>query len=247
MRLYLLRHAQSANNAIWNGSDHVDGRSPDPDITQAGHQQAELLAQHLAHPQGEPRQHPSSATHTTGYDLTHLYCSLMTRSVLTAEYIANACELELHALPDIFEKYGIYEFSNDGVMHGLPGPDRRYFDRQFPDLGLPEGLGDNGWWNKPAESEQAFLERMRAVVENLILHRADSDDCIAMVTHGDFIDQFINELMGVQRHNHNYRSDWVANWAFHNTSISRIDFVNGSHNVVYLNRIEHLPTGLITW
>ena len=68
-----------------------------------------------------------------------------------------------------------------------------------------------------------------------------------MVVHGDFIDQFINELMGAPRHHHNYSNDWVANWTFHNTSISRIDFVNGSNTVVYLNRIDHLPAELISW
>ena len=34
MKLYLIRHAQSANNAVWNGSDHGDDRTPDPEITE---------------------------------------------------------------------------------------------------------------------------------------------------------------------------------------------------------------------
>jgi len=247
MKLYLVRHAQSANNVIWNGSDHVDGRNPDPDITDTGHQQAELLAQHLAHPQGEPRQHPFSPRRETSYGLTHVYCSLMTRSVLTAEYISRACCLDLHALPDIFEKNGIYEYDENGVMRGLPGPDRRYFEQRFPGLNLPDGLDDGGWWNRPAESHEEFLDRMQSVVAGIKQRHADSDDCIAMVAHGDFIDQFINELMAVPRHDNNYRNDWVANWTFHNTSISRIDFTGGSHTAVYLNQIEHLPIELITW
>jgi broad specificity phosphatase PhoE len=85
-------------------------------------------------------------------------------------------------------------------------------------------------------------------VVNDIRRRLDqSDESIALVAHGDFIDQFVNELMGVVRHQPNYDNHWVANWAFHNTSISRIDFVNGSHNVVYMNRIDHLPNELVTW
>ena len=79
------------------------------------------------------------------------------------------------------------------------------------------------------------------------LRLATRDENVALVAHGDFIDQFINELMDVDRHAHNYANHWVANWAFHNTSISRIDFVDGAHNVIYLNRIDHLPTELITW
>jgi 2,3-bisphosphoglycerate-dependent phosphoglycerate mutase len=126
-RLYLIRHAQSANNEIWDGSDHVTGRKPDPEITAIGHRQAETLAEHLAHPQAEPRQHPFNQAEEFHFGLTHVYCSLMTRSILTAEYIAAVCDLELQAHPNIFEKYGIYDVDGDGNLQGLPGPGRDYF------------------------------------------------------------------------------------------------------------------------
>ena len=247
MKLYLVRHAQSENNVIWNGSDHVEGRSPDPEITETGHQQAEELAQHLAHPEGEPRQHPFNPVKTTHFGLTHIYCSLMTRSMLTASYIAAACNLELQALPNIFERYGIYEVDDKRNLRGLPGPGLSYFTSRFPLASLPEDLSENGWWNRPAESQNEFEIRIRSVVEDIRSKHAHTDNCVAMVVHGDFMDQFINELMGTPRHDHNYAGDWVSNWTFHNTSISRIDFIQGSHTVVYLNRIDHLPAELITW
>jgi len=247
MKLYLIRHAQSANNVLWDGDDNTRGRVPDPEITQEGHLQAQLLGAHFAHPQAEPRQHPFNSVPQTHYGLTHVYCSLMTRSVLTAEYIANACNLKLQALPDIFEKNGVYEYDEHGQMQGLPGADREYFEQRFPGLRLPDDLNSPGWWNRPAEDDEGFLLRMRRVVDSYRQDQAQNDDCIAMVAHSDFIDQFINELMGVERHMHNYESDWVANWSFHNTSVSRVDFINGSHTVVYLNRIDHLPPELVTW
>ena len=246
-RLYLIRHAQSANNEIWDGSDHNPARDPDPEITATGHRQAETLAQHLAQPHAEPRQHPFRPAAQAHFGLTHVYCSLMTRSILTAEYIAGACDLELEALPDIFEKHGIYDVDENGAPRGLPGPGRDYFEQRFPRLKLPLELDPAGWWNRPFEEEAAFLERMQKVVGEIRRRLDDSDECIAMVAHGDFIDQFVNELMGVERHRHNYGNHWVANWAFHNTSISRIDFVGGSHNVIYTNRIDHLPNELVTW
>lgn len=246
-KLYLVRHAQSANNAVWDGSDFHPERHPDPEITDLGHRQCEQLARHLAHPQSEPRQHPFEADSTPDFGLTHVYCSLMTRSILTAEYIAEACGLELHALADVFEKYGIYDFDEEGDRVGLPGPGRDYFDDRFPRLNLPAEFNDEGWWSREAEDETSFLVRMRLVVERLRDRLAASEDTIALVAHGDFIDQFVNDLMGVDRHRHNYASHWVANWAFHNTSISRIDFVDGSHNVVYLNRIDHLPNEMVSW
>ena len=247
MKLYLIRHAQSANNVIWNGSDNSDGRNPDPEITDTGHQQASKLAQHLAHPQGETRQHPFDPVKTTLFGLTHIYCSLMTRSILTARYIADTCNLALHALPDIFEKNGIYEYDDNEMQIGLPGPGRSYFTNRFSGLNLPADISEKGWWNRPVETHDEFAKRVKSVVENIRSKHGDSDDCIGMVVHGDFMDQFVNELMGAPRHKHNYSSDWVANWTFHNTSISRIDFIRDSHNVIYLNRIDHLPAELITW
>jgi broad specificity phosphatase PhoE len=171
----------------------------------------------------------------------------MTRSIVTAEYIAGACDLELTALPEIFEKHGIYEIADDGVPRGLPGPGLSYFEQRFPRLNLPPEISPEGWWNRPFEDEVEFIQRMQQVVAGFRQRLADSDECVAMVAHGDFIDQFVNELMGVDRHQQNYDNHWVANWALHNTSISRIDFVNGSHNVVYMNRIDHLPNELVTW
>jgi 2,3-bisphosphoglycerate-dependent phosphoglycerate mutase len=247
-KLYLIRHAQSQNNEIWDGrGDNQPGRVPDPEITALGHRQAAVLAEHLAHPQAEPRQHPYAGTRETHFGLTHLYCSLMTRSILTAEYIAQACGLELEALPDIFEKHGIYDIDEAGNLQGQPGPGRDYFSERFARLRLPAEFDDSGWWNRPVEDEAAFLQRMKHVVAGLRERFQDSDDTVAMVVHGDFIDQFVNELMGVVRHQPNYDSHWVANWTFHNTSITRIDIVRGSHNVVYLNRIDHLPNDLVTW
>jgi 2,3-bisphosphoglycerate-dependent phosphoglycerate mutase len=246
-KLYLIRHAQSANNVLWNGITEADGRTPDPEITDLGHRQAENLGNHIAHPEAEPRQHPFDPVNDIGFGLTHIYCSLMSRSILTAEYISKACNLNLEALPDIFERHGIYDVDTDGEKQGIPGQGRDYFEQRFPQLDLPDDMNDSGWWNRPAENEEAFQDRMTKVVTNLKQQLSQSDDCIGMVAHGDFIDQFINELMGVERHQHNYENHWVSNWTFHNTSISRIDFANGSHNVVYLNRIDHLTSELVSW
>jgi len=246
-RLYLIRHAQSRNNQNWTGSDFHPDREPDPDITDLGHAQARALAGHLSDPQAEPRQHPFAPSGEAGYRLTHVFCSLMSRSILTAQYVAKACGLDLSAQPEVFEKYGIYEFDDAQNRIGLPGPGRRYFEDRFPALRLPESVGESGWWNRPVEDEEAFIERMRAVVSQFRNTLNAREDHVALIAHGDFIDQFINELMGVPRHVGNYQTHWVANWAFHNTSISRVDFVSGAQHVVYLNRVDHLSPELITW
>ena len=246
-RLYLIRHAQSTNNQGWDGTPFHEGREPDPDITEIGHRQAQSLASHLVHPLAEPRQIPFASVEQTDFRLTHVYCSLMTRSVVTAGYVAEACGLNLEALPDIFEQHGIYHVNERGACEGLPGPGRAYFEQRFPKLTLPENIDGEGWWSRPYEEEDAFVERVDRVVAEIGRRLAGSDERVAMISHGDFIDQFVNTLMGVGRHRHNYDNHWVANWTFHNTSISRIDFVDGARNVVYLNRIDHLEHHLVTW
>ena len=249
MQLYLIRHAESANNAIYSGTGRESDRVPDPEITETGHQQAQHLAEHLVHPQGDARQPSlvSQAPRAPDYALTHLYCSLMTRSILTAGYIAKACGLVSCAHPDIFERGGIYELDSDGVAKGAPGPDRRYFETRFPQLLLPEGLAEKGWYDRPVETDDEFIVRTRRAMQNVLGKHADTADRVAMVVHGDFIDQFVNELLGVARRQQNYSASWAANWATHNTSITRFDFEAGSQVVVYTNRLDHLPVDLVTW
>ena len=243
MKLYLIRHAESTNNAIvWRTGLYKDW-VPDPGLTEIGHQQAERLAQLLASQFGEPLQPPPSKQ--TEFGITHLYCSLMTRAILTAMPIAEACGLRLMALDNIFERGGIFKINQDSIRVGLPGPTRHYFRERFPTLILPESVGDRGWYDRPFETESMFLERMKKVVPEIINRHAETKDTVALVTHGDFIDQFVNQLMGVERHPKNYESIFQINWFFSNASISRISFITGSPIVVYLNRLDHLSPELM--
>lgn len=250
MRLYLIRHGESANNALQarNGGDST-GRAPDPELTETGHRQAALLADYLAHPHGDPLQHPRVAPEAApqGFGLTHIYCSLMTRSILTAEYVAKACKLPLVAHGDIFENHGIFDHAEDGTKVGLPGPDQDYFKTRFPDLQLPSGMNQAGWYSRPFETTELFLQRANQVAVEFERRHIGSDDSVAMIIHGNLIDQLINEFTGLGRQDKNYASHWEANWATHNTSITRIDFKSSARVIVYTNRLEHLPAELTTW
>ena len=249
MKLYLIRHAQSTNNALnaRTGSYTSKGRASDPDLTEIGYQQAQKLAQLLANESGELHQHSLSKQTGLGFGLTHIYCSLMTRAILTAMPIAEACGLRLRALDNTFERGGIYEMNEQGIRVGLPGPTRHDFMDRFPTLILPESIGDTGWYDRPFETEEMFIERIKRVVPELINRHVHTEDSVALVAHVHFIDQFINELMGVERDPNNYANKWKINWALYNTSISRIEIVMGCTLVVYLNRIDHLSAALRTW
>lgn len=249
MKLYLIRHAESANNAIVTGRGDWSGRVSDPELTERGHQQAQRLAEHLTNPSAETRQHPvlTGDGEALSFALTHLYCSLMTRSILTAQYIAEACDVRPVAHPDIFEKGGIYEESVDGTKTGGPGPGQAYFRERFPALELPDSVGEGGWYNRDYENEELFLRRIEQVLKDIKRRHAGTEDHVAMVVHGDFIDQFLNEVTGFTRRPENYQSIWEGNWGLHNTSITRIDFLSGAEVVVYTNRLDHLPPSLLSW
>lgn len=247
MKLYLIRHAESFNNALFTGRAAGIERNPDPDITTDGHEQAKRLGTHLIKDANEPIQSPFVDDQQPNFDLTHLYCSLMTRSIQTAEYISKETGLDLIAHPEIFEKGGIYQNQPNGERQGLPGPDKTYFRERFPGLTLPSDLNNGGWYSRQPESEAQFIRRVQNVAADIRARHGATEDRVGLVVHGDFIDQFVNEVMGVPRQPGNYGRGWVANFAFNNTSVSRIDMGPDYQVVIYLNRIDHLSPDLVTW
>lgn len=85
MELYIIRHAQSANNALRDPADRVC----DPHLTELGRQQAARLARHLANEPHSEQRHGSDPEETSvetiaGYGIVKLYCSAMHRSLETA-------------------------------------------------------------------------------------------------------------------------------------------------------------------
>ena len=83
MRLYLIRHAESENNLIYGTDQELSGHKSDPEITQRGHEQAKLLGEFFAKEGNEVRQHPYEADSGNNFGLTHIYCSLMVRTMQT--------------------------------------------------------------------------------------------------------------------------------------------------------------------
>ncbi len=162
MQLYLIRHAQSENNALWDLGQYEQMRSMDPELTELGHCQSRVLARFLA--QGEQSSaHPDDEQNRLGFGLTHLYCSLMVRAVATGTAISREVGLPLTAWLDWHEGGGIYlDDGASGERTGYPGKDRAYFQAHYPDLILPSGLDESGWWNRPFEERPQRWERCPA-------------------------------------------------------------------------------------
>lgn len=243
MQLFLLRHAQSQNNALWATTGSSNGRSSDPLLTDIGWEQARRLGQHLAQ---EPAE--SNPLNMTGYKLTHLYCSLMLRAVQTGTAVAEATGLPLVVWEPIHEWGGIFERDEaDNTRIGLPGPNRDYFAKHYPQLTLPSRLNAEGWWNRPAEEQEDVLQRIEAFIHELIARHGDSDHRVALVTHGGFCNVFLRLLFNITLASDRFNLPGDLWFKINNTSITRIDIDKRGISLAYQNRTWHLSPELITF
>jgi 2,3-bisphosphoglycerate-dependent phosphoglycerate mutase len=264
MQLYMIRHGQSENNAIYAQTRSSEGRLVDPGLTDIGHQQAKIVAEFLTrenHPEVEGDHWDSH--NNRGFELTHLYSSLMLRAVTTGMYISEAVGLPLVGWETIHEWGGM--FANDpesGERIPAPGANRAFFAEHYPRFSLPDSLGEEGWWNnRPYEPPLETLKRAAHFL-NELLARHSGDDRVAIVTHGGFADSLLKVLLrqwplylgddsemalDVEKPadflTHAPHEMWFR---LNNTAITRLDFFPERFVVVYMNRVDFLPPELVT-
>ncbi len=245
MELYIIRHAQSSNNALLNQSDRVC----DPHLTELGRKQAERLAHHLAtepHPEQVHGRDPEDIGVETvrGYGIKRLYCSAMHRSLETATTVGTAIGVRPEVWVDLHEHGGIFLDHRDerGVI-GYPGMTRREIEREFPRVVLGEGVGDAGWWDPAHGQENLASCQGRAIRVAQELWRwfdAAVDGPVALVSHAGFMEALLKAL---------FERLPGANLTFYhlNTAITRVDMVPERELLVrYLNRVPHLPQDLVS-
>ena len=249
MQLYIIRHGQSFNNALWDETGGGNGRLPDPHLTERGQQQAAHLAQYLAQADKNGSENAASDQHNRqGYHLTHLYTSLMLRAVQTGHGIATALDLPLNVWECIHEWGGIFDHDPEtGDPIPLPGPNRAFFAERFPRLALPDWLQDEGWWQRPFKPREESIHRARKFVNELLDQHGGTDDRVGIVTHGGFTSMILHVIFNAQERNLTLSDEEAHTWLrINNTGFARIDF-DGSHIVqMYMNRVDHLPASLIT-
>lgn len=244
MELYIVRHAQSINNALVDQRDRVC----DPTLTELGRRQAELVARHLAGGVNLEQsvgvsEEDTSVHRRLGYGINRLYCSAMHRALLTARPIAQALGLRPQVWLDIHEHGGIFlDHGEAGGLVGYPGKTRTEVLAEFPGYILPAALTDEGWWRGVTEDWPACQARAIRVAGELrqMTRQANHDERVVIVSHGGFIDALLkallNQLPGSQVIFHHY-----------NTAITRLDFrSDGRLDIRYLNRVPHLPPELVS-
>lgn len=245
MRLYLIRHGQSINNALYAEGREKE-RQFDPELTDIGKQQAQHVAQYIAEADDMP------SNQTENFNLTHLYCSAMVRAMQTAQPIAQALGIQPEVWVDVHEIGGLFLADDEDNITAYPGMNRTEIGERFADYVLPEQVTDVGWWDTKQLSESPPETVARAVrVAHILSERAHTDEHIGLVSHGAFMDLLIKAFLS--RLPSHPESLFFTHY---NTAITRIDFGEGYQGATvgvdririhYQNRVQHLPSNLWTW
>lgn len=238
MRLYLVRHGQSVNNVIWAETKTNHGRSFDPALTAIGKAQAECVAEFFRDELGTRL--PLTGMNEDAARPRLIYTSLMTRAVETGRAVARALDVPLLALTEAHETGGLFlDDEETGERVGVEGPNRAHFETLYPELGLPDHIGEAGWWNRPFEDNSLRPDRARGVWQDLLARHHEANDVIGLITHGGFFNHFLAIVLNLP----DKENLWFT---CNNCSVSRIDVSEHGIAIVYLNRIDFLPPELIT-
>jgi 2,3-bisphosphoglycerate-dependent phosphoglycerate mutase len=173
MQLFLIRHAQSANNAL---PDHQ--RVEDPGLTDLGSQQAELLADWIA-----------------ALELNEIFVSPFLRTLLTVEPIYRATGIRPHVRPVLHEQGGCYSGWQPHLLVGRPGMNPEQIKARFPDYIIDPQIDNRGWWrSQPYENYSQACERAARLQALAMQDLQRSDARIAYVMHADIKLRFLERI-----------------------------------------------------
>lgn len=165
MRVHLIRHGQSANNALPEYQ-----RIEDPALTPIGREQAERLGHWAA----------QTPLHT-------LLVSPFLRTLETAAPIHRVTGLRPQVWVDLHERGGCYAGWQPSNFRGRPGMNAVEIRERFPHVELVDEIHPGGWWqSQPRESDEQALQRARRVVDRLRRTFHGTGQQVACVMHADF-------------------------------------------------------------
>lgn len=227
--LLLIRHGQSANNALPESQ-----RVPDPGLTDIGKKQAARLAAVLS------RNPP-----------THLYCSAFRRALDTAKPIAEELRMTPTVRWDIFEQGGCYEGYLPGKKRPFRGLGRSEILRDYTGWSIDGRITDEGWYSgQPLESDQAAMQRAAQVVrwidDELVPNLSSKSKLprarAAFVIHADFkvllLREFVAKPNFVESEaGKRFMRDYSEPW---NTSLTTLAYQDNAWTIIDYNSIDHL-------
>jgi broad specificity phosphatase PhoE len=170
MIVYVIRHAQSENNALAVATIENAQRASDPGLTPRGLEQCARL-----------RERMTATTAAHGDDDARdveVYSSPMRRCLMTTDAVARGLGVRFRVRGDLHEHGGCFRGARGGDatststatstpdVVGLPGMTKAEMERAFPRCDVPREL-ERGWWSpeRGCESVRDAQERVRGVAE----------------------------------------------------------------------------------
>ena len=228
MHVYLIRHAQSENNVLTSETMHR--RKVDPDLTALGYRQREALAEFLAN---------ESDAGGKGFGISCLYTSAMYRSLLTAQPVSEALDMQPMIWLDLHENGGMFRRQN-GHVSGYSGMSRSAILSKFPGYRLPEAVSESGWYDTTLGFEPETHGFFRAIkVAKELSEWSKTKAVIALISHAGFLDILLKAICGQLP-----SRPYTMRYYHYNTAITRIDYEGSRPVLHYMNRVDHLPAAL---
>ena len=219
MDLYLVRHAQSANNA-----NLPDERVHDAPITQIGERQCAYLA-HWSKSAGVSR----------------LLVSPMLRTLQTVHYVRETLDLIPEVWGELHEQGGCISGSTAAAYEGQPGMNAAEILERFPRYRLPPEIDGQGWWkSRPYERPEETEVRAGDMAHRFRSDFGNTDETVLCVTHGAFLQFLIGAFIGHPQ----LAFNWVG--TVYNTSVSHVQITGDEVRVMTLNGVGHLPETMLT-
>lgn len=173
MELYLIRHAQSLNNAL-----PEEQRVEDPGLTELGLQQADCLGKWIG-----------------TLALTKIITSPFRRALETAKRIQESTDLNPEVRTAIHEMGGCCSGYPQVGMVGRPGLSRAEIELQYPGFQVADEIDGEGWWRcQPYETQDLAKQRAKDVLEQTREEFAHTTERVAYVTHADFKKLFLEHF-----------------------------------------------------
>lgn len=220
VRLLLIRHAQSSNNADIKATGDRSLRIPEPCLTNLGLEQTARLADALPQFIDGP---------------IRLTSSLMTRALQTGAILAEGLDLPLHTLPDLHEAGGIYDAGpHDTMRSAVAAPPLAALRAVSPRILIADNVPDP-WWVGPYEPPDARDARGRRVVA--ALERCEAATHVVII-HQHFAQNLIRALLGIESMSGYLQID--------NAATSLFERAQPGYRVRWINRTDHLPPELVT-
>ncbi len=219
MELYIIRHAESENNAR-----PQEERTDDPSLSALGYRQAEYLVNRIRHLRP-----------------TRIFVSPFLRTLETiAPYIRETGQ-SAEAWIDIHEQGGVQAGAGNADYEGRPGMKRSEIERGFPGVRLGAEFDEEGWWKcRPWEDYDAAQVRAERVARRIHDEFGHTGECVVLVSHGAFMRFLVGVILATPGMGHD-RIDWFAN-----TSVTRFIITPTSTHLALMNCARHLPETWIT-